>query len=416
MPRAFPGAEEKRVNDSIRHVYLIGAKGIGGYGGFETFVKKLVEYQPPDSPVRLHIACKAGGYGASDAHKLPGVRFVDQRRFVWRGAEGNLLPVIPLGHMQAILYDLYSVFWALRAVRRDRVEKPVFYILSCKLGPVIGLLARRMHAVGGRFYLNPDGHEWLRAKWSRPVRAYLKYSEARMIRCADKVVCDAKAIEDYVHANYGLDSQRTCCIAYGAEVKAAPDPGAEAACRRWLAERGLAPDGYYLMISRFIPENSFELILREFLASETPRRLVIISDENEPYRRALDSRLGVSESGRVLFAGPCYDEPLLCALRANARAYLHGHTVGGTNPGLLEALAGARLCLVRDVVFNREVASDAALYWDAEPGSLARRIEEADAMESADLSDWAARGKQRIAEAYQWPAVVKSYEEIFLEN
>ena len=397
-------------------MFIVGAKGIGGYGGYETFVKKLLEYSPaPENgpALRYHIACKANGFGAADEKDLPGAERIDGETFSYRGALCHKIPVTEVGHAQAILYDYASARFALEYCRQHGITEPVLYILACRLGPVIRGIAREVHALGGRFILNPDGQDWRRAKWSRPVQAYLKYSESRMARCADLVVCDSREIEKTIRASYGLEAARTAYIAYGAESDRSCAPESEEACLSWLRARGLEPDGYYLMVCRFEPENSFDTILSEFRMSGVSRPLVIVTTENEAYRRKLDRTLHPWEDGRILLERPVYDEGLVRQLRRHAHGYIHGHQVGGTNPSLLEAMADSPVCLVRDVSFNRETAADTALYWTGERGSLSGLIDRVDDMPREELCRFGEKAAERVRTAYRWPDIAAQYVRLF---
>ena len=406
------------VNTEAKHVFIIGAKGLGGYGGYETFVKKLLEYTPADGerPLQYHVVCKANGYGASDEAGLPGAERIDDGNFSYRGALCHKIQVPQIGPAQAIIYDYAALRWALAYCRANRIRRPIFYILSCKLGLMIGRLSRRIRSFGGTFWLNPDGQEWRREKWSRPVRAYLRYSESRMVRRADLVICDSREIEKYIRETYGLAAERTEYIAYGAEMERGRSPETEAVCREWLRDRDLTPDGYYLMISRFVPENSFETILREFMRSGTERNLVIIATESRVYEKQLARRLHAWDDRRIHLMGPVYDEALLRELRAQAHGYIHGHRVGGTNPGLLEAMADAKLCLVRDVSFNREVAEDTVMYWTGGEGELASLLDRVDGMTAEELYTYGTRAAARIREMYRWPEIAARYHRLVMEN
>ncbi len=399
------------------HVFVIGAKGLGGYGGYETFIRRLLEYMPEavegEEPVVWHIACKAGGYGASDESELPGAEPDGAHDFRYRGALCHKIGVPGIGPAQAVLYDLKASLWALRLCRRESIRRPAFYILTCRIGPAAGYLARRVHALGGLLYLNPDGHEWMRRKWNRAVRAYWKYSEARMVRAADRVICDSRRIEDYIRETYGLPAGRTVYLSYGAETGIPEDPQADRAFEEWLAARGLEKGAYYLAVGRFVPENSYDVIFREYAASGTDAGLLVISTRDEKYLRKLRSGSGTPDRPGIVLAGPVYDDALLRRIRAHARAYIHGHTVGGTNPSLLESMAAARPCLVRDAEFNLETAGDAALAWSGEAGSLAELIRRVDRMSEDQRNALGLKAEQRILQAYQWPAVAQAYRKLF---
>ena len=172
---------------------------------------------------------------------------------------------------------------------------------------------------------------------------------------------------------------------------------------------------YCLIVGRFVPENNYETMIREFMRAKTTKKLAIISNvEENPFYQKLKESTGFDRDFRIVFCQTVYEEQLLKKIRENACGYLHGHEVGGTNPSLLEALGSTDLNLLLDVGFNREVGEDAALYWSKQPGSLASLIEEADRFDQKKKTDFGARAKQRILTAYGKEQIAKDYEKTFL--
>jgi rhamnosyltransferase len=263
-------------------------------------------------------------------------------------------------------------------------------------------------------YVNPDGHEWLRAKWSAPVRKYWKISEQMMTKRADLLVCDSKNIEKYIQQTYAAYHPKTTFIAYGAETRKSALADDDEKLRAWYADKGLAPKGYYLVVGRFVPENNYETMIREFMASKTRKDFALITNVSEGFLEELKEKTGFHKDSRIKFVGTVYDQELLMKIRENAYGYFHGHEVGGTNPSLLEALGSTELNLLLGVGFNREVAEDAALYWTKEAGNLARLIESADEMSPEEIAALGEKAKNRIATAYSWEFITSEYEKLFL--
>ena len=294
--------------------------------------------------------------------------------------------------------------------------EPVVYVLACRVGPFIWKYARQIHRLGGKLFVNPDGHEWMRAKWSPPVRRYWKLSERLMVKHADLLICDSQTIERYIRTEYSRLHPVTTYIAYGSEMRPTGRADRSPSCQTFFDTHGLSADGYYLIVGRFVPENNYETMIREFLRSGTKRKLVIITTPNQILYEELDRRLHFTEDSRVCFAGTVYDQDLLEEIRRGAHAYLHGHSVGGTNPSLLEALGATDLNLLYDVGFNREVAKDAALYWTLEEGSLSSLIDRADRMTETEIIPFGQRARKRIREAFSWPFIVSEYERLLLDG
>lgn len=387
----------------IQHVFIIGSKGIPArYGGFETFVEKLTEYQA-DSRIKYHVACA-----------------VDEMPDVWEfehnGAHCFNICWRPLGAARAITYDLDALRWVLGYIERNGIEHPIIYVLACRIGPFIGRYAKRIHKLGGKLFVNPDGHEWLRAKWSAPVKRYWKLSEKGMVKHADLVICDSLTIEAYIREEYARFEPKTTYIAYGADTRPSALADDDPAFVGWLAEKGLEPFGYYLIVGRFVPENNYETMIREFMASDTARNLAIVTNAEGAFLDELEAKLHFSKDPRIKLVGTVYDQELLKKIRENAFAYIHGHEVGGTNPSLLEALASTKLSLLLDVGFNFEVAEGVALFWESHEGSLACLVTEADNLGRGAIESYSDRSKNVIKTRYSWPVIVELYEAIFIDK
>lgn len=379
--------------------FLIGSKGIPShYGGFETFVEKLVEYQV-SGQLRYHVAC----IGKEDF------------RFEYNGAKCFSLAVPEIGPAKAIYYDMRALRWCISYCKaRPSVERPIFYVLACRVGPFIHYYKKQIEKLGGTLYVNPDGHEWMRAKWSLPVRKYWKLSERLMVKYADLLVCDSRNIEKYIQEAYANYSPKTTWIAYGSDTAMSTLSDEDKQLTDWYSEKGLSRKSYYLVVGRFVPENSFEVMIREFMKSQSGKDFAIITTTNDKLLEELERKLGFGKDKRIKFVGTVYDQELLKKIRENAYGYFHGHTVGGTNPSLIEALGSTDLNLLVDVGFNREVALDGALYWSREEGDLAGLIDRADRMSEREIKELGKRAKRRIAEEYTWPKIVDKYERLFL--
>ena len=405
----------------MQHVFIVGAKSLGAYGGYETFVYKLTEYHRHNGELKYHVACKANGDGCMDETRLPDARPLGNGIFEFHSARCFKIKVPSIGPAVAIYYDIAALEACCRYIEEHHIPHPIVYILACRIGPFAAHFQKRIHKLGGKVFLNPDGHEWMRAKWSAPVRKYWKLSEGMMVRHSDLVICDSTNIENYIHACYdgkgpGGTNPRTTYIAYGAETRDSTLPDDAPQYTEWLRDKGLAPGGYYLVVGRFVPENNYETMIREFMKSTSPRDFAIITNVNDKFLEQLEARLHFKSDPRIKFVGTVYDQELLKKIRENAWGYLHGHEVGGTNPSLLEALGSTDLNLLLDVGFNREVAEDAALYWTKEPGSLAALIERADKILPSEAQAWGEKAKQRVKTAYSWQKIGQEYEKVFAED
>lgn len=405
----------------MQHVFLVGAKSLGAYGGYETFVYKLTEYHENNKNIKYHIACKANGNGFMDETKLNGAKILSDSEFEFHNAHCFKITVPEIGAAQSIYYDIKALDYCCEYIKNNNIKNPIVYIMACRIGPFMKRYYKKIHKMGGQVYLNPDGHEWMRAKWSAPVRKYWKESEKMMVKWSDLAICDSINIEKYIHEQYdgkGINHRgpKTTYIAYGADLTPSILSDTDDKLVDWYKEKGLTKKNYYLVVGRFVPENSFEIMIREFMKSNSKRDFAIITNVNDKFLNELENRLHFSKDKRIKFVGTVYDQELLKKIRENAYAYFHGHTVGGTNPSLIEALGSTDLNLLVNVGFNREVAIDSALYWDREEGKLAQLINQVDNKPEEEIKTLGLKAKERVQKAYTWKKICGQYEEIFTKG
>lgn len=410
--------DEKR---KVQKVFLVGAKSLGAYGGYETFVYKITEYHQNNEKIKYHIACKANGEGFMDESKLDGVKKLSENEFEFHNARCFKIHIPQIGPAQAIYYDVKALKECIKYIKENKIEKPIVYIMACRIGPFAKHFYKKIHKLGGKVYLNPDGHEWMRAKWSAPIRKYWKLSESMMVKWSDLVICDSINIEKYIHKSYdgkGINGKdpKTTYIAYGADLTPSKLKDDDEKLLNWYADKGLSKKEYYLVVGRFVPENSFEIMIREFMKSKSKKDFALITNVNDKFLDELEEKLHFKKDPRIKFVGTVYDQELLKKIRENAYAYFHGHTVGGTNPSLIEALGSTDLNLLVDVGFNKEVAEDAALYWSRKDGDLANLINKADKLTDDEIVELGEKARKRVREAYTWEIISLKYEVVFLND
>lgn len=408
---------KKYNKGSVQHVFIIGSKSIGQYGGYETFVDRLISEHETEPSIKYHVACKANGDGFMDESKLSGVSNVKKdkngvvREFTYKDAHVFKIPCPNIGSAVAIYYDRAALLYSIQYCKSHNIQHPIFYILTCRIGLFIRSLVKKIRAVGGRYYINPDGHEWMREKWSELVRKYWKWSEKEMVELADLVICDSVNIERYIKDTY--HHPNTTYIAYGADVTPSSLDDDDQKFTNWLNEHKLKPNNYYLVVGRFVPENNFETMIREFMRSKSDKDFALITNVNEGFLKELEDKLHWKIDSRIKFVGTVYDKELLKKIRENAYGYLHGHEVGGTNPSLLEALGSTDLNLLLDVGFNREVGEDRVLYWKKNNGDLAELINKVDGYDSKQRKEYGLKAKERIKNAFSWEYIGQEYKKIW---
>jgi len=384
-------------------IYIIGSKGIPAkYGGFETFVEKLTACQQSQH-IQYYVACMRENSAKSG---------ITEDLFEYNGAICYNVDVPNIGPARAIVYDIAALNRAIEMAKEEKDKEPIFYVLACRIGPFIAGIKKKIKAIGGTLMVNPDGHEWLRAKWSLPVRKYWKFSEQLMIKHADLLICDSKNIESYIQKDYAKYQPKTTYIAYGTDTSRSILSQEDEKVRTWFNEKQVSEGNYYLVVGRFVPENNYEAMIRGFMQSSSQKDFVLITNvEQNKFYDQLRKDTSFDQDPRVKFVGTVYDQELLKYIREQAFAYFHGHEVGGTNPSLLEALESTKLNLLLDVGFNREVAEDGAIYWAKD--QLAEAINQAEQLDDQAIEDLNQKSSRRIAEAFTWEKIVADYEKVF---
>jgi len=294
-------------------------------------------------------------------------------------------------NFSAIISTLLAV---LHAVIFERFD--AFFFVNVGMGHHCALAK----LFGKRVVLNVDGLDWKRDKWSGIGKAYF-YSAARMaVRVCDRLVTDADAMRRYYLEHFGRDSTM---IAYGSHVADAQEP-------RRVRAFGVEPREYYLVVSRLIPENTLDVIVDAYVRSGSERPLLVVGSAT--YHSPFHQRLRTLANPRVRFVGHVHDQDDLRELWCNCYAYLHGHSVGGTNPALLNAMGFGSCVLALDTVFNREVLADTGLFWprDVEALTAALRALDADPARAAEVRRLP---QARIAQHYTWEQITEQYDALF---
>lgn len=262
------------------------------------------------------------------------------------------------------------------------------------------VFAPALHVRRLPFAVHVDGLEWKRAKWGGAGRHYYRVAESLAVRWADALIADAQGIADYYAAEFGVDTE---LLAYGAPIQAEPT-------HVRIRSLDLEPARYHLVVARFEPENHVDTIVAGYRASNATQPLIVVG--SAPYADTYTRRIEeiAADDDRIRIIGPVWDQDLLDELYANCLTYIHGHSVGGTNPSLLRAMGAGAAVLAFDVGFNREVAGDDGLYF-ARPqdlGDLARFAE-------SNRDDTFRRGERlrdRARFAYNWDHVAAGYADL----
>ena len=358
-------------------VALLGTRGIpAGYGGFETFAQQLA--------VRLvERGHQVTVYAEADARGLPDTWY--------QGVRIRHIPRPRWGVASVVGYDCRCLWDA-------RQGYDLLYMLG--YGAAWACWWNRK-ILGQKVWLNVDGLEWARSKWGRVARSYLRTMEWVSSWAPTRVIADAQAIADR-YADLYPRGVPCSFIAYGAELPATSF-AAEDSLSRWKLRAG----EYVLVVARPEPENHLLDIVQGHTHWAGNWPLVIVGDIRPV--TAYQQRLLALANDRVRFIGGVYDADLLTCLRMGAACHVHGHSVGGTNPSLLEALACGNVVIAHDNPFNREVARDAAQYFST-PQQLADALVRVRVLDPAARQAVAARARGIVAQHYTWDHIAEHYE------
>ena len=380
-----------------KNVFLIGSNGIPAkYGGFETFVENLTANKINQN-IKYHVACIGN----------------DNSEFEYNNSRCFNIKVPNIGAAKAEYYDLAALERTIKYIKKNNIKNATVYILGTGVGLFIGIYKRRFKRLGAKVYVNPDGCEWKRAKWNAILKKFFKVCEGKMAKHADLLICDSVNIEKYIKEEYKKYNPKTTFIAYGSNLEKTKNEDAKK-LENWYNEKEISKNDYYLIVGRFVPENNYETMIKEFIKSKTNKKLVIITNvEKNKFYEELKEKTKFDNDERIKFVGTVYDTPLLKQIRENAYGYIHGHEVGGTNPSLLEALATTKLNLLLDVGFNKEVAKQGAMYWNKEEGNLSNLINSLENISDEEKEKYGTIAKRRIEEEYNWNKIVTKYEKIF---
>ena len=380
-----------------KNVFLIGSNGIPAkYGGFETFVENLTANKINQN-IKYHVACIGN----------------DNREFEYNNSRCFNIKVPNIGAAKAEYYDLAALERTIKYIKKNNIKNATVYILGTGVGLFIGIYKRRFKKLGAKVYVNPDGCEWKRAKWNAILKKFFKVCEGKMAKYADLLICDSVNIEKYIKEEYKKYNPKTTFIAYGSNLEKTKNEDTKK-IENWYNEKEISKNDYYLIVGRFVPENNYETMIKEFIKSKTNKKLVIITNvEKNKFYEELKEKTKFDNDERIKFVGTVYDTPLLKQIRENAYGYIHGHEVGGTNPSLLEALATTKLNLLLDVGFNKEVAKQGAMYWNKEEGNLSDLINSLENISDEEKEKYGTMAKRRIEEEYNWNKIVTEYEKIF---
>lgn len=356
----------------MKQVALVGIQGVPAkYGGFETLVENIIgDNCSPE--VRYTVFCSSKDYAT--------------RMDTYKGARLKYMPLFHANGAQSTLYDILSLLNCLW--RYDTVV--ILGVSGCIFLPIFRLLYSK------RLIVNIDGLEHKRAKWGKFAKWFLRISEAMAVRYADVVIADNRGIQDYVEETYRKPSE---LIAYGGDH--VQRNVSEERLSEILYKYGVTSDDYAVSVCRIEPENNSHIICEAFAASG--KNLVFIGNwSRSEYSCELKKKYSPCHNIRMVDS--VYDLDELYLLRSQCQCYIHGHSAGGTNPSLVEAMFFGKPILAYDVVYNRETTENKAYYF--------KTTKELIGFLSSDLCTGSAM--REIAERrYTWKCIAERYEALY---
>ena len=314
----------------MKKVAILGTQGVPArYGGFESLVENLLDYTPCD--IKYTVFCSRVDY-----HNITLESYKDaELKYINLHANGK----------ESILYDIISMIKCIKGY--DTIL--ILGVSGCMFLPLLRLVS------SSKIIVNIDGLEHKRDKWNKYIRKFLLLSERVAVRNSDVVVADNKGIQDYVEKTYNRKAE---LIAYG---------GNHVLCNvdkidedEILQKYCIAKRSYSFTVCRIEPENNVHIILEAFSKSE--EIIVFVGNwNNSAYGKELYNKYSIFENIKML--EPIYDLKILNVFRKNCKCYIHGHSAGGTNPSLVEAMFFGNPIFAFDVIYNKETTGYLARYF-----------------------------------------------------
>lgn len=360
-------------------IAILGTRGIpNNYGGFEQFAEYL-------SVGLVELGHSVTVYNAHfHEYDQPEFRGITIRKIY--------SPEKQIGAAANFVYDYLCMKDALKQDFDIIYEAgyhsnaPSYYLLK-KNSPIV--------------ITNMDGIEWKRSKWNYFTRQLIKKLEKIAVRKSDYLVSDNPAIQEYYKEVFNAES---FCIAYGADIVEHFD-------EELLASYNVTANNYFLLIARLEPENNIEMILDGYVLSAEVRSFLVIGNTDTKYGRFLQTKY---RNTNIHFLGAVYKKEVLDSLRYYCTLYFHGHSVGGTNPSLLEAMASQALIASHDNKFNKSVLNNNTLYFvkDKDVASIIRNVNSLGDDKRKILIE---NNKAQIINNYSWKSIIFQYDSLFRE-
>ena len=363
---------------AVLKIAIIGSRGIPNYyGGFEQLAQQLAE----------GLVKEGFEITVYNSHKHP-----------YREKEWNGVKIVHCYDAEHLLGTAGQFIYDLNCIRNARKQH---YDILLFLGYTSSSVWGRFFPKKAVIISNMDGLEWKRSKYSKPVQSFLRYAEKLAVKYSDHCIADSVAIRSYLKTKYRIDSHY---ISYGADIFTEPN-------EELLSNFNISAGNYYMLMARMEPENNIEMILDGFHQTSSNKKFIVLGNTDNRFGRAMLKKFSADK--RIIFAGAIYDNKTTHALRKFCSVYFHGHSVGGTNPSLLEAMADKALIAAHDNEFNRAILQQDAFYFSsaADTGQLVGSVLPGESHAKKTENNFT-----KIREQYNWPCIIDQYKALFINS
>ena len=356
-----------------KKIAIIGTVGLPAkYGGFETLTEYLTKYLSGDYD--LTVYCSAKSYNEKPSN--------------YNGASLKYINLHANG-VQSIPYDIISILTAYRT--SDTLL--ILGVSGCIILPIVRWFGSK------NIIVNIDGLEWKRQKWNKYAKWFLKFSEKMAVKYADAVIADNKVIQNHVENEYGKSSE---LIAYGADHVERMPLSLEV-----LTQYPFLGRKYAFTVCRIEPENNLHIIIEAMFQQDQLPLVIVGNWENSEYGKKL--RKQYEDAPHIYLLDPIYNQNILNQIRSNAAVYLHGHSAGGTNPSLVEAMYLGLPIFAYDVLYNKETTEHQAEYFS----SAKELVKLVEMMSKDSLASNAEKMYEIASRRYVWSVVAQKYADLF---
>lgn len=359
------------------NIAILGTRGIpNNHGGFEQFAEYL----------SLGLVRRGHQVTVYNSSKHP------YKESLWEGVKIKHIfdPENKIGTIGQFLYDFLSILHT----RKNKFD------IILQLGYTSSSVSFYLHPKDAIVITNMDGLEWKRSKYSKRVQRFLQWAEALAVKKSDSLISDSIGIQNYLKDRYKKDSTY---IPYGAKLFDTPN-------KEVITTYSIQPYEYNMLIARLEPENSIEVILNGIVKSSDLSPFLVIGKHKTKYGKYLKNKF--SDAKNIRFMGGIYDITVLNNLRYFSNIYFHGHTVGGTNPSLLEAMASSAFICANNNEYNARILGDDAVYFSTEEDishilkSFSRKVQQ----------EKIENNRIKIMKIYDWENIINQYESLFQQK